>query len=511
MSNIRNKHTGWKEWCRIVQNATTMNIREPIEIKNQRIFKAKKDYRYFFEEYLGHYATDPCADFQIKAVHKIKTDPNIFAIWEWFREAAKSVHADIGCPMWLLINDELKGMIQVGKNNDDACALLSDIQAELQFNQKFINDFGIQFKEGHWEEGDFETNDGIGFVAIGRGQSPRGIRYREKRPNYCVVDDIDDDEIINNPDRVERVVEWILGSLYGALDIRASRFVMVGNRIAQKSILAHIVGDTESDKPKRKGIYHSKVMATVDGTFTGEPSWPEKFTKEQLQKRFDRMGYFMSLREYFHKSVKKGKIFKAKWIHWDRIPKLQDMDYNIAYFDPSYKPKTTNDFKAIKVWSKKGIKLYNWEAFVKQCTITEAVKWFYDFHESLPEDVIVEYYMEDVFLQDMFFEDFEAEAQLRGYYLPIRGDKRKKPDKFARIQAITPLWERGLVTYNIRQKKNTHMINGIDQILGFQKGAAIHDDGPDADEGAIWLLQKSARVDNFESRIGKRRNKITNY
>jgi hypothetical protein len=506
MSSKQNKKfLEWKEWCKVVQSATTINIKESEAEKQKRIKRGKKDIKFVVSYYFPHYATDEMGDFQVDACNTIKKDNNIFAVLEWAREHAKSVYADVIIPMWLIMNGELFGMILVGKNNDDACNLLSDIQAELENNQRFINDFGEQMKSGSWVTGEFVTNEGIQFIALGRGQSPRGIRHRERRPNYCVVDDLDDDEIVNNPDRVEKVVNWILGSLYGAMDIRASRFVMVGNRIDQKSILAHIVGDIDENTPKRDGIYHSKVCATQDGTFTGEPSWWQKYTKEHLQERFKRMGYFMAMREYFHKAIKKGKIFRAEWIHWGRMLQLRSYDHIVAYFDPSYKPKTSNDFKAVKVWGKKGLKLHNLEAFVKQTTVTEAIKWMYDYYESLPEDVIVDFYMEEVFLQDMFYDDFELEAQERGYYLPIKGDTRKKPDKFMRIQALTPLWERGFVTYNIARKKDSHMRTGIDQTLGFQKGASIHDDAPDADEGAIWILQNRGRQDKFPGKIGKRK------
>jgi predicted phage terminase large subunit-like protein len=284
---------------------------------------------------------------------------------------------------------------------------------------------------------------------------------------------------------------------------------MVGNRIHPRSILAQIVGDTDETKRKRPGIWHSKVMATTDGTFTGPPSWPEYFTTEELQLRFERMGYYLSMREYFHKAVIIGKIFKNEWIHWGRVPALKDMDHIIVYFDPSYKAKTSNDFKAIKAWGKKGLMLYCIDAFVKQTTITEAVRWLYDFHESLKDNVVVNYFMEEVFLQDMFYEDFESEARVRGYFLPIAGDKRQKPDKFMRIQAIAPLWERGYVIYNQAKRNSAHMIMGIEQTLAFEKGASVHDDGPDADEGAIWILQKRNRLESFEGSIGKRSHSKT--
>ncbi|NPV35087.1 MAG: phage terminase large subunit [Bacteroidales bacterium] len=497
----------WKEHCAAVESATSLIITESSDNARLRVGKLLNDYEAFASYYFPHYITDPCADFHLEAAKKIKSDPNIFAILEWPREHAKSVHADIIIPLFLKAHKELNGMIIVGKNETDACMQLSQLQAELEFNQRYINDFGKQKKLGSWEDGEFITTDNILFRAYGRGQSPRGLRLREKRPNYCAIDDIDDDEIVQNPDRVEKVVDWILGSLYNALDIRKSRMVVVGNRIHQKSILAHLVGDIEEGSSKRKGIWHSKVLATVDGTFTGKPSWHQKFTSEQLQRRFERIGYYMAMREFFHKPIIKGKVFKREWIVWGKIPKLSEMDHIVCYFDPSYKAKTTNDFKAIKVWGKKGLKLYCIDAFVKQTTLTEAIKWMYDFYEATRDIAAVEFYMEEVFMQDTFYDDFEAEARIRGYYLPIRGDTRHKPDKFSRIAAIAPLWERGLVIYNQARKTSAHMITGIEQTLAFQKGSAVHDDGPDADEGAIFILQRRGRVENFDIQIGLRNHK----
>jgi len=505
MSKLSDAYKRWKEHCKNVQAATTINRNEDPVVKHKRIKRAMKDYAYWVEQYFPHYATDKCATFHIREANKVLRDENFFGVWEWPREHAKSVHADVILPLWLWVHNELKGMILVGKNETDAANLLSDIQAEFEYNQRLIQDFGAQKKTGSWEEGEFEIADGILFKSYGRGQSARGLRNREKRPNYLVWDDLDDDEIIHNPKRIDKVVDWLLGSVYGALDIRNARMLGVGNRIHTRSILATVVGDTEPGKPKRKGLHHSKVMATTDGTFTGIPSWNEKFTSEQLQMKFERMGFTIANREYFHRTGLTGKNFKAEWIKWKYIPSLRSMDNIVAYFDPSYKPKTTNDYKAIRVWGKKGIKLYCIDAFVKQTTITETVKWLFDFHDNLPEGVTVDYYMEEVFLQDMFFDDFENEAKERGYYLPIRGDKRKKPDKLARILSMVPLYERGLITFNIKQKNNYHMIVGNEQLLAIEKGSTLPDDAPDADEGAIWILQNRGRMESFGGTVGKRK------
>lgn len=502
MSSVTDKYKAWKEHCRNIQEMNPIDPHELVRIQTMRKQAALSDFRSFCDSYFKHYVTAPAATFHVEAANKILKDNNIFAILEWPREHAKSVVADIFIPIWLMIHGELSGMVLVGKNKDDAEGLLSDVQAELQYNPLLIHDFGPFYQSGDWAEGKFTTAGGLQFIAIGRGQSPRGIRNREKRPNYCVVDDIDDDEIVLNTDRVEKTVDYLLGALYGALDTKHSRFVMVGNRIHKHSILAHMVGDTEPDQPKRKGIYHSKIFAIQNNI----PAWPENYTLDQLQLKFDRMGYYISQREFFHNPVIKGKIFKAEWIHWGRIPALRDMDMIVCYFDPSYKEKTTNDFKAIRVWGGKGIKRYLIKSFVRQTTIPQAVKWMYDLYEQTRDKCSINFYMEEVFLQGMFFDDFEAEGKIRGYYLPIRGDKRSKPDKYVRILATAAYYERAVCIYNEDQRKSPDMQTGLDQVLGFQKGASIHDDAPDADEGAMFILNKFVRVQSSEPLFGKRSN-----
>ena len=134
------------------------------------------------------------------------------------------------------------------------------------------------------------------------------------------------------------------------------------------------------------------------------------------------------------------------------------------------------------------------------------VRWFYDLHESMPEGVICDYYMEANFLQDIILDEFTTEGNLRGYQLPIRPDHRKKPDKYQRVEAVSPLWERGFVWYNEAMKADRDMLTGIEQTLSFEKGSRTHDDAPDADEGAIYILQKRTRSEIYSPSLGARSN-----
>jgi predicted phage terminase large subunit-like protein len=112
--------------------------------------------------------------------------------------------------------------------------------------------------------------------------------------------------------------------------------------------------------------------------------------------------------------------------------------------------------------------------------------------------------MEASFMQDILLDEFTTEGNIRGYQLPITGDTRKKPDKFQRVEAVSPLWERGFVFYDQSQKDDPDMQAGIEQLLAFEKGMSGNDDAPDADEGAIWLLQRNTRIQQFKPRFGHR-------
>lgn len=504
-ANINDALEQWKKHCETVQNSTTINVAESEKDKLARIKQVRGDYAAFVAYYFPHYTvnpetgkTTPCADFHIKAANKVKKERNLKAVFKWHRGAAKSTHLDIFIPLWLKCQEvkQLNVMVLVGKSEDNANTLLADIQAELQFNQRYIHDFGQQYNNGSWEDGEFVTKDGTAFFARGRGQSPRGLRYRSHRPDYIVIDDLDDDELCESPVRVTRLTNWVKEALFGALDGGRGRFIMVGNLIAKNSVLANIAATD--------GVHVSQVNIWDKN---GSVSWAAKWTPDEVKAIERFQGYRSFQKEYMNNPITEGAVFRQDWIKWGKLPDLKKFEELILYIDPSFKGTTKNDYKAAKLWGKVGSQLWHIKAFVRQCSVAEMVRWLYDLYEwSLEKGIAIKWYMEANFMQDTILDEFRREGDLRGYQLPISGDKRKKPDKFQRVEAISPLWERGFVTYNEDEKNDPDMLAGIDQTLAFEKGMRGHDDAPDADEGAIWYLQKHTRVNSFTPSFGRRNN-----
>ena len=511
IAELKQMQLEWQEHCRQIQSITDTKslVRETAVEKEQRIRRLQKDYAAFCEYYFPHFLQQRDkvtgevvrivhnAPFHNAAANKVKNTPNLKAVFKWPRGHAKSTHMDIFTPLWLMFQPKrlIDFMVVVGKSEDSANRLLGDIQAELQYNKRIIADYGKQMSMGDWTEGEFTTKDGVHFLACGRGQSPRGLRKRESRPDYIVIDDLDDDELCRNPRRVREMTDWVKEALFGALDVGRGRFIMVGNLISKTSVLADIC--------KTKGVHVSEVKA-VDNE--GNPTWREKWTKEEARTYAEFVGYRAWNKEMMHNPIIEGTVFRQEWIKYAKRPAWRDFDELVLYIDPSWKSKKTNDTKAAKLWGKYKSQLWHLRAFVRKASVAELVRWCYDLYEwSLEKNIPIRFMMEASFMQDIILDDFTIEGTQRGYQLPITGDKRKKPDKFQRVEAISPLWERGFVFYDISQKDDPDMQAGIAQTLAFEKGMSGNDDAPDADEGAIWQLQRTTRQESFQPQFSKRR------
>lgn len=533
-SEFKKLQEEWREHCRQIQNLTDTKslIQENATQKERRIRRLQRDYAAFCEYYFPHFLTlrDKVTGEPIRIIHNapfhnaaaklVKNSPNLKAVFKWPRGHAKSTHFDIFMPLWLMFQPKrlINFMVLVGKSEDSAKRLIGDIQAELQYNKRIIADFGKQMQSGAWTEGEFTARGNaspagggwegaVYFLACGRGQSPRGLRKREARPDYIVIDDLDDDELCRNERRVRELTDWVKEALFGALDVGRGRFLMVGNLISKTSVLANICAT--------KGVHVSTVYA-VDND--GNPVWKEKWTKEEAREYAEFVGYRAWNKEMMHNPIVEGTVFRQEWIRWAKRPAWKDFSELVLYIDPSWKSKKTNDTKAAKLWAKRKTELWHLRAFVRKASFAELVRWCYDLYEQYclnisptpslrgrdGEGLPIKFYMEASFMQDIILDEFTTEGNIRGYQLPITGDTRKKPDKFQRVEAISPLWERGFVFYDLSQKEDPDMQAGLEQLLAFEKGMSGNDDAPDADEGAIWILQRNTRQQIYSPRFGKR-------
>lgn len=488
-----------------ITTATGQGINETEPDKKARITRLLANYGEFIVYYFPHYAKDKegnvteCAQFHVDAANAVKADPYYKGIWEWFRGSAKSTNADIFLPLWLKFQvvRQLNVMLLVGKNNKTATRLLQDIQAELAANARLLADFGPQIKDGSWEQGEFQTQDGCAFVALGMGEPPRGTRFGANRPDFIVCDDLDDDKMKKNPSRIREAVDWICRAVIPTMDFGLARFVFVNNRIAKKGILATLV----EEKPH---WHHSLVNALQPD---GSPTW-KRYTREFYAALKKDIGWKAFETEYMNDPQEDAGVFLQEQIHWAHVTKdWSKLDAIVMYGDMSYSTGKKSDFTAIPTWAKYEGKYIKLKAYLRQdATAARAIEWWFDFYLALPPAVRVKVrcFVEANATQKILLKPIiTKEARKRGVVNFIKFDTSKKGDKADRIGSMTTQYENGDVAYDISEDGDADMLASIEQLTGWEEGAK-HDDGPDADQSAWAKLEELKRLSGrTEQRTGK--------
>lgn len=525
----------WLELRKRIRTSTAINSRETSEEKRARIHKLTRpgNEEEFCKYYFPHYISSDFGWFHHIMFEHVE-EANSFNVWELPREHAKSVFADVFVPCLKIARGELDGFILASENETKAKVLISDLEAELRDNDRFISDF-FEGKDAHiygsWLSGHFSFGDGIGVWAFGLGQNPAGVRKGEKRPNLGVIDDADSKKKYQkNQVRLKEDLDWCLGEFLGCLQIESKTFIFANNRVAKNGLTAHMVGDVEEGDAKREGMNHLKVFATEhphthemlsidDG---GVPAWKERFTIAQLSQRFSEMGYRNTQRQMYHRHIEDGNIFAPEDLPWHDLPTLDQYEQLLTYCDPSWKDSKKSDFKAIVLLGQIGRYTDVIDCWVRQDSRSNMVKAQYDMHEYVEEEFKrlvgikgsnckvrrCKHYMEANMLQDLLLDEYYLEGDNRGYYLPIFKDERQKPDKFGRIEDLQPRMSRGLIRFNAEKRKSPDMRNLRDQFLAFPNG---HDDGPDALEGGDFKFQLTGRTKRFGVHTQPRKPKYGSF
>ena len=186
-----------------------------------------------------------------------------------------------------------------------AIQFLSDIKMELIENQKLIQLFGpVRFIKEAEKEIQVELGSDkhkFRIIAKGAETSLRGMKWRHKRPNLVIGDDMENDESVMSEDRRNKLKKWFLGALVPAIS-ENGRIVIVGTILHFDSLLESLMPDTLSKSTVTDGLKTYTTSKSESGwmsikyrahtdipdDFT-EILWPENFTEIKL--REIRAGY----------------------------------------------------------------------------------------------------------------------------------------------------------------------------------------------------------------------------
>jgi len=201
----------------------------------------------------------------------------------------------------------------VSDTETQAAEFLGDMKAELADNDALKETFEVKkiLRDTHT---DFicEMKDGHRFRVLAKGseQKLRGIKWRNRRPNLILGDDLENDDIVMNPERREKFRRWFYNALLPCgSDKCLYRFV--GTVLHLDSMLNRLMSDPEWD---------TLLFEAHNPDFT-EILWPEKFSKRRLmsiRRKYENQnnldGY---AQEYLNRPIAAGNAFFNKDYFFD--------------------------------------------------------------------------------------------------------------------------------------------------------------------------------------------------
>lgn len=216
------------------------------------------------------------------------------------REHAKSSALTMGYMTAELVFRSSDYAILIGSTEDLAAEQLSNISEELHENEDLRRDFGIKGFESE-SKTDLITvcNDGHRFRILCRGaeQRIRGRLWKGKRPNLLVMDDAEDDEQVENPDRRSKFRRWFFRAAKQAMG-RYGKVRVHGTILHEDSLLSrlakchkckHLTPKCFDGICEKCGTHkmwrHVFYKAHESFDDFSNPLWPENWPEERLRGR----------------------------------------------------------------------------------------------------------------------------------------------------------------------------------------------------------------------------------
>jgi hypothetical protein len=450
------------------------------EKQAERKARASWDKLYFMKTYMPHYFTKPFGELHDEwgDLGDLRDECAFIAAP---REHAKSTFFTFGDPIHDICYELRKFIIIVSDTNDQATGFTLPIRLEFEDNPRIRHDFGTLIGST-WTKNDFTTSNGVRVLARGRGEKLRGLKNRQYRPDKVIVDDFENDTNVRNPRLVKEGMEWLRKAVIGSLG-EGFCFLMVGNLFHPKSVLSQFIAEKDETG---KALYISRIYQAIldEGKPTERPLWPELWSMERLQKKRRSMGTVSFNAEMMNRVGADDSPFKETWFRYYEETHIETLELATATFvDPSAKSGEANDFKAIVTVSLDRVAMifYCRHAWIRHATPGQMFGASYAQVDNYGGQIGIE----DNMLEDFLHEAIYNYAKDVGRYLPWRPLHHSTNKEARIIGTLSYLVEHGKLRFIKGHSDQDLLIEQLIYILN----KTIHDDGPDALEGAVRMLQ----------------------
>jgi predicted phage terminase large subunit-like protein len=439
------------------------------------------------------------------------------------RESAKSTLATLFLPLWCICYPETAGKHFILIASDTATQAgrhVGDIKIELESNAALRASFPAFCGPGPvWTKGEIVTRSGVRVTARGTGGNIRGLRHRQYRPDLLIGDDLENDTNSQTPEQRNKITDWFFKA-FSKSGGRSADILVIGTILHTDSLLARLLVNPAFRGRKYRGVIRwsretalweewerlycdlsvteeerleraERFFAAHRGRMTDgtQVIWPAHRSYYDLMKLRAAEGPASFDSEIQNEPVNpRDCLFQPGWFTWFEEAELDaDKLLTVMAVDPSLGGAGRHDDPSAIVCLGRDD---NGALYVLDAEIERRAP------DRIIEDTLAlcvrrhpaSVGVETVQFQEFFRSALEERAHAGGLYPPVRGIKSVR-DKTLRIQRLQPLVKNGTLRF---QKRHRVL---YDQLRFFPKGD--HDDGPDALEMAVQMLENLAGTKPF--------------
>jgi len=452
----------------------------PFEDMSRGAKKARRGQEFFAwcQTYLPHYFTSEPCDIH-RTAYLAAEETGIPVTQCWSRGFAKSTIFTLARTLKRILDRDWHFVIVGARDEETAAAHMHFVRLELEHNPRIAGDYGDAVTKIRGDAEDWIALD-TRVWARGIGQSPRGQRHRQYRPDAFVGDDLEDDIIARNPQSLKKLRDWLYGAVWPALE--------GGGADATFTILCTMYGrgclalqaKEMAERRDADGRPLARYLEYPALTAEGESAWPARYPTEKLRRTASILGQRLFRREFLCKQDTEDAPFRPEWIRTYESHGADRTRLRVAAFlDPSASAAENRDFKALVVLGRReeSGEIYCLHAWIRHASPGEMIRELERVAREYGPGVLA---CESNGFQSLIWPLMAAGG---GAALAVRAITNTT-NKADRILSNQGEFERGLCWFD-PQEGDQRLL--IDQFLDYGR-TGVHDDGPDAWDGARRLL-----------------------
>jgi len=215
------------------------------------------------------------AEFHKEILTLVETNTTNLAIAA-FRGSGKSTLVSTAGVIWSMIGFKKKRFIVLISNTArQSEILMSNIKAVLESNDILKADLG-PFEETaeEWNISslvfkDYDTK----VMAVSVNESVRGIRYKNKRPDLIICDDVETLDSVKTEENREKLITWFDRDIVPLGD-EATTLIMVGTIMTEGSLMHTL--KTRIELGQLNGVFRKYPIIDGEGVILWKSRWPNE-------------------------------------------------------------------------------------------------------------------------------------------------------------------------------------------------------------------------------------------